>query len=415
MWHSIQPQRFSPRLRAGLCGGVLAFFANAAQADEHTVITSNTSSIAVPLGSLSLTDTVVQAGDLEINRFTMHRLRRPIFHQRGTLLLLPSLGNNFGQYLYGDGGNTAQSFAAVFARLGYDVWAYSPRTTGISAGACGGGMNCNEALNWSLQTIVDDVNYIRACIEVAAPGTDPVIGGLSLGAISALAVVNQAPQDYAGLLAWEGSLVTDDPAIQAHALGFYAQFDAMINAGIAVDDQSLPFVKLVAQLAQIAPNDPFAIPVPGFPPGLTNQQALLLILTTPNPIAPSPRPGFITAAGDFLSGQLFYSNITRLSQNITLFNDVTANGVARDLYGSLAGVVTHYSNNLTNFTAPVMVIKAGQGFGSIMDELPGKLGSTSVTFLQQNNFAHVDHLGSPLHWLLLEAPIAAWLQTTVFP
>jgi pimeloyl-ACP methyl ester carboxylesterase len=393
--------------------GLLTFSSLPVRGADYHVVSENTASVGLPAGELQLTNTVVQEGATALNRFTMHRLRRPGIPVRGSLLLLPALGNNFQSYLYSEDGDAAKSFAGFIARLGYEVWGYSPRETGITPGQCGAALDCTPALNWSMQTIVEDVGYIRSRIGALAPGKPPVIGGLSLGALSALAVVNQSPKAYSGLLAWEGSLVTDDPAIRAHASGFCNQFAALVSAGVAVDDQSLPFVKLVAQLAQVAPDAPFAIPVPGFPPGLTNRQAFVLILSTPNPIAPSPRPGFITAAGDVAQGTLFYSSQTRLAGNIGLFNDATSNRVGRDFYCSLAGVETAYSNNLTKFKEPVMVIKAGQGFGAIMDELPGKLRSKSVTFLPIGVFAHVDHLGSPYHLAVLELPVALWLGSVL--
>lgn len=391
--------------------GLLTFSGLEAKAADYNIVSENTVNIDLPLGSLQLTETVVQEGPNAINRFTMHRLRRPNFPAQRPLLLLPALGNRFGSYMVGDGGDVTKSFAAFFARLGFEVWGYSPRETNIHPGDCGVAVDCSPALNWSLQTVVNDVSYIRSRIKAAVPGKAPVIGGLSLGALSALAVVNQNPKDYAGLLAWEGSIITGDPAIKAHNLAYCNQFNGLVAAGIPVDDQSLPFVKLVAQLSQLAPNDPF--PFPGFPPGLTNRQAFVLILSTPNPIAPSPRPGFITAAGDFTTGQLFFSSEARLADNIASFNDVTANRVGRDFYCSLAGVETAHSNNLSKFKEPVMIIKAGLGFGSIMDELPANLGSSSVTVAATHDFAHVDHLGAPNHLFILELPIAQWLSQVV--
>jgi pimeloyl-ACP methyl ester carboxylesterase len=385
-----------------------------ARASGYQIVDQDTVSIDLPLGHLLLTEATVQQGPQAINRFTVHRLRRPLVPHRGTVLLLPSLGNSFRMYLFHESGDVTRSFAATFARLGYDVWGYSSRVSGIAAGACGSTLDCSEALGWGLQTIVDDVTFIRAKIAAVSPGERPVIGGLSLGAISALAVVNQHPAQYAGLLAWEGSLVTDDPVIRAHNQVFCNQFTALLGAGVAVDDQSTPFLKLVTQLAQVAPDAPFAIPVPGFPPGLTNHQAFVLLLATPNPIAPSPRPGFITAAGDVASDQLFFSDDTRLAANIAVFDDVTSNRVMRDLHCSLAGTEAAYSSNLASFTAPTLVIKAGLGFGPVMDELPGKLGSTSVVVQGMSQFAHVDHLGSPAHWVILEARIAEWLHDQVF-
>jgi pimeloyl-ACP methyl ester carboxylesterase len=385
-----------------------------AQASDYQVISENTKSIDLFIGELWLTDTVVQDGPETINRFTMYRLRRPYVPHRGAILLLPSLGNNFDMYLFHEDGDITKSFAAFFARLGYDVWGYSPRTTGISAGDCAGGLDCSEVLDWGLQTVIDDVTFVRSEMELVSPGESPVIGGLSLGAMTAIAVVNEHPADYAGLLAWEGSLVTDDPATQAHNQVFCDQFTALVGAGVAVDDQSLPFVKLVAQLAQATPDDPFVIPVPGFPPSLTNHQAFVFILSTPNPIAPSPRSGFITAAGDVFADELTFSDEDRLFANIAVFNDVTSNRVGRDFYCSLAGVETSYTSNLASFTAPTLIIRAGQGFGPIMDELPGKLGSTSIEFLSNDDYAHVDHLGTPAHLFVLELPIAQWLNNEVF-
>jgi pimeloyl-ACP methyl ester carboxylesterase len=265
-----------------------------------------------------------------------------------------------------------------------------------------------------MQTIVEDAGFIRGRIRAIYGKKLPAVGGLSMGAISALAVVNAHPGEYAGLLAWEGSHVTGDAAVQAHTLPFCNQLNGLVAAGVAVDDQSLPFVKQVAELARTAPNAPFAIPVPGFPPGLTNQQALVFVLSTPNPFAPSPRPGFLSAAGDVGSGQFLFSETERLTGSIARFNDVTANRVVRDLYCSLAGVETAYSSKLAKYKGPVMIIKAGLGFGSVMDELPAKLGSTAVTFAQMHNFGHIDHLGAGNHLFLLELPVAQWLQQ-VFP
>jgi len=381
-----------------------------AAAGVYQKIGEQKTNYALPAGQLELTETVVQDGPDAINRFRMHRLRRTNGPQRGAVLLLPALGNNFNGYFWHESGDVTKSFAAVLARAGHEVWGYSPRETGITPGACGGALDCSPALDWGLKTVVDDATYIRSQISAALPGKVPVIGGLSLGAISALAVLNQNPRDYAGLLAWEGSLVSADPLVIAHNTGFCNQYSAIVAAGIAIDDQNLPFVKLLAMLAQAAPNAPFALPVPGFPPGLTNNQAFVLVLSTPNPIAPSPRAGFITAAGDFASGQFFFSNKNRLTTAISTFNDATANRVNRDMHCALAGVETAFTANLSKFKGPVMIIKGGQGFGTIMDELPAKLGSTSVTAVAINAFAHIDHMGHPVHAVGLEAPILLWLN-----
>lgn len=384
-----------------------------AVAAPHHVVSETRVQYPLVVGKLELIDTIIQDGPLPINRFRMHRLRRTAFPAQGAVLLLPSLGNSFQGYLFDEQGDITRSFAANLARAGYEVWGYSPRETGIAAAACGVTLDCTPALDWSIQTVIDDATYIRSRIKQVFPNSDPVIGGLSLGAITAIAVVNQYPRDYAGLLAWEGSPVSDDPAVIAHNTPFCNAYSGMVAGGMAVDSQNLPFVKTLAALARTAPNDPFVLPVPGFPPGLTNMQAFVLVLSAPNPVAPSPRPGFITAAGDFLSGQLFYSEKRRIMAAIAVFNDVTANRVSRDYYCSLAGVETAYTSKLSRFRAPVLLIKAGQGFGNIMDELANKVSSPSVTRIGINAYGHIDHLGSPLHGLQLEAPILFWLNAVL--
>ncbi|MCC6537934.1 MAG: hypothetical protein IT162_10315 [Bryobacterales bacterium] len=394
----------------------LALFnaAATALAAPYAVVSETTTVHPLPIiGELRLTDTVIQDGPIALNRFRMHRLRRPNIIPQGAVLLMPSLGNSFRGYLTHETGDLTKSFAAVLARAGYEVWGYSPRETGLAPGACGVTLDCSPALDWSIKTVIEDATYIRSRIKSIFPAKDPVIGGLSLGAITAIAVVNEHPKHYAGLLAWEGSPVTSDAAVMAHNAGFCAQYNVLVGAGVAVDDQSLPFVKALAALADTQPNAPFALPVAGFPPGLTNRQAFVLVMSTPNPIAPSPRNGFITAAGDFLSGTLFFSDAKRLTTAIASFNNVTANRVGRDYHCSLAGVETAYTANLKHFKEPVMIIKAGQGFGSIMDELPAKLGSAAVTFTGINAWAHVDHLGSPAHALVLEMPVLLWLNTVL--
>ena len=66
-----------------------------AHASDYDVVEETNATINIPLGKLRLTETVIQHGPLDINRFKMSRLRRAHLPSRGVLLLLPSLGNNF--------------------------------------------------------------------------------------------------------------------------------------------------------------------------------------------------------------------------------------------------------------------------------------------------------------------------------
>ena len=42
------------------------------------------------------------------------------------------------------------------------------------------------------------------------------------------------------------------------------------------------------------------------------------------------------------------------------------------------------------------------------------IGVAAVTAIGFEDFAHVDHMGSPWHWVILELPIANWLITEVY-
>ena len=214
----------------------LALFnaAATALAAPYAVVSETTTVHPLPIiGELRLTDTVIQDGPIALNRFRMHRLRRPNIIPQGAVLLMPSLGNSFRGYLTHETGDLTKSFAAVLARAGYEVWGYSPRETGLAPGACGVTLDCSPALDWSIKTVIEDATYIRSRIKSIFPAKDPVIGGLSLGAITAIAVVNEHPKHYAGLLAWEGSPVTSDAAVMAHNAGFCAQYNVLVGAGVA--------------------------------------------------------------------------------------------------------------------------------------------------------------------------------------
>src|ERR1044071_1500101 len=166
------------------------------------------------------------------------------------------------------GGDYSKSFAGFFARRGFDVWGYSQRVQGLTAGQCeSGAVDCTTTGGWGMQTILDDVAFIRQQIAAAHPGEKPVVGGLSLGSIASVAAINQDPEAYAGALLIEGALYTSNPAARAITAGFCAAFDGALAAGVYYDGQQGPGFKLISFLAETAPNDPS--PIPAFA-GLSN-------------------------------------------------------------------------------------------------------------------------------------------------
>lgn len=255
----------------GLRGFILSFFwlvttcAGAASAQTYQIVNTETSAVTA---ELTRTVTTVQIGANPLNRFQMSRVVKnaPPQALRGVILLLPPLGIGFRNYEVGEDNNYNNSFAAFFARRNFDVWGYSQRTQGLAAGSCeNGSLDCSAMADWGLQTIVNDVAFIRQQIGQARPGQSPVVGGLSLVGIAAVAVINASPQDYAGVLLIEGALFDTNPEVRAISQNFCNQLDGMLAQGVYYDGQSFPGFKLVVQLATVAPNAPSQLP--GFPPG----------------------------------------------------------------------------------------------------------------------------------------------------
>jgi pimeloyl-ACP methyl ester carboxylesterase len=134
-------------------------------------------------------DAVIQVGTNPANRFTMHH----VFHRhgsvKGSIILVPSLVNNFNEYMISQGNGTREALAVGLARAHYDVYGYSPRTTHLGPHACTtGGVDCSVMKDWDIGSYVQDVEFIRT--YAVSAGHKPVIGGLSLGAFVGIAAVN---------------------------------------------------------------------------------------------------------------------------------------------------------------------------------------------------------------------------------
>jgi pimeloyl-ACP methyl ester carboxylesterase len=329
---------------------------------------------------------------------------------RGTLLLLPPLGSGFQNYEIGDGGDYAKSFAGFFARRGFDVWGYSQRVQGLAAGQCeSNAVDCSAMATWGMQTILDDVAFIRGQIALAHPGEKPVVGGLSLGSIASIAVIDSAPQDYAGAILIEGALYTENPETRAINAGFCAFFDDLLAGGVYYDGQNLLGFKLLSHLADVAPNDPS--PVPGFE-GFTNHRAWVAAMSAP-PVGPiTPRPGYYFLKGSVADDTLAYADEPLVHSNIAGFVDYVANRTVRDVSCSLAGERT-YTSNLQSFNGPVYMIGGGHGFGPEMLETKALMTSASVTVSFKEDYCHVDQVFSTRHMQEVEHPILAWLLQDV--
>jgi len=278
---------------------------------------------------------------------------------------------------------------------------------GLTAGQCESGViDCSPMADWGLQMMVDDVSFIRHQIELEYPGFKTVLAGLSMGSIGSMAVMNASPSDYAGAILIEGTIHDEDANVQAINANFCANFEALLAAGVYYDGQSGPFIKLLSQLAQIAPDAPSIFPM--FPPGLTNHQAFVLALSAP-PLSPlAPRPGYFNLAGSVAEDRFFYANESLVHQNLAGFVDYATILSLRDLNCGLAGEST-FTNNLGSFNGPVIMFAAGRGFGTAMFDTAELMTSADVTINSRDEYGHVDYMFSMNHLQELEHPILNWL------
>ncbi|HYO63261.1 MAG TPA: alpha/beta hydrolase [Pyrinomonadaceae bacterium] len=389
---------------------LLLFCAPATRAQSYQIIGTDTTTVA---GDLTRTVITVQVGPNPLNRFLVTRVRKGVSPEavKGTLLLLPPLGSGFQNYEVGDGGDYHKSFAGFFARRNFDVWGYSQRVQGLTAGTCeSGAADCSAMADWGVQTILDDVAFVRQQIEQAHPGERPVVGGLSLGSILATAAVNAAPADYAGAILIEGTIYDTDPAVRAVNANFCAMFEDQLANGVFYDGQNTPGFKLLNHLADVDPNGP--TPFPGFPAGFTNHRAWVAAMSAP-PVSPTtPRPGYVFLAGSVAEDRFFFADESLIHANIRGFVDYVATRTVRDLSCGLAGERT-FNDRLHNFDGPVIMFAGGKGFGPGMLDTAALLTSSRVTINYRAEYGHVDHVFSVKHLQEVEHPILKWLQKEV--
>lgn len=368
-------------------------------------------------GNLDYLEMVVQNGPNPLNRFKVHRLVKrdvPDHALKQPILLMPSLANTFASYLVGTapgGADIENSTAGYLAGRNFDVWGYSSRETLIAPGSCDppGPVDCSIMATWGIQAQLDDVEFIRPLIAAVHGDGKPVIGGLSLGALTGLAAVNQDPAEYAGLLLFEESLYVADPGLRANYQIVCNGLTAQIAGGTVFSEQFGAGTKAILQLSQIAPNAP--TPFPGFPPGTTNRQAYLLVLTAPSPGPPaSPfNAGFRLVAGSVAEDRVFFASEDILASTISRFNHYVALAELRDVVCSQAGDMT-FTGNLGAFQGSVLAIQAGLGFGDLLQDVFPLMPNATITLLENPDFGHVDFQVNPDHKHLLDKPIAQWLK-----
>jgi len=395
-------------LGLGLC---LLTLAQTGWAESRKVVAE---SATEPATGLSRTAMTVQEGRSSFESFDVVRLHRtgPVGKHDPPVILLSPFG--FPAEFWeasAPGSDYEDSFAPSLALSGYDVWLVDSRLAGAAPGECeSGAVDCSPMADWGVDTAVDDALFVA---KLAGSGqgcgaVDPVIGGLSGGSSTALAAVNRHPNRFRGLFLWEGTLYTADPAIRERNAAFCHADIAAYEAGTYYDG-SVAVFQLLFQLATVAPNDPS--PIPAFPPGTTNLQAVLFALTVPNPANPlNFTETFIRLVGDPFAATLAFSDVDRVLAWGGLVGTYAPIAFIRDSHCAMAGIDTGFTDRLHKFKGSALVFAEGLGFGQMMLDTAGLLERADVTidvnpsFAESDRYSHVDWQGEAL------MPLVDWLD-----
>jgi hypothetical protein len=364
-----------------------------------------------PSAGLIRTVSSIAVGDDPLDRFDIVRVRRHVpEHQAGPpLILIAPFGFPAAFWELTASGQYTDAFAPQLALAGYDVWLVDSRLGGAQPGECeSGAVDCSTMADWNQETALADAMFARQLVRRARPSEVPVIGGFSGGSSTAIAAVDRFPNAFAGLFMWEGTLFTADPDIRARNAAFCAQDEALLAAGIFFDPAVQGF-KTLFQLAATAPDDPSPIPV--FPPGTTNLQALLFAFSLPDPGNPlNFTAGFVRLVGDPLATELTYSSIDRVLAWGPLVGNYAPIAFVRDTHCSIAGLDARFTGDLDRFRGPVLVFAAGLGFGQMMLDTAALMTQAEVTvdlhpgFGESDQYFHADWQAVAL------APLLDWLE-----
>lgn len=369
----------------------------------------------VPDPELSRTTFSIQSGQQTLNQFHVVRVqeRSPRVLRDSPVMLLSPFGFPAEYWELTKLNAYRDAFAARIALAGYDVWLVDSRLADVAPGGCEtGAADCSAMASWGVDTAVDDALFVREIIRAFHPSKKPVIGGFSGGSSTAIAAVNREPRSFSGLLAWEGTLYANDPAIRARNASFCQQDEARLAAGVFFDPSVQGF-RTLFDLAIAAPGSPSPIPV--FPPGTTNLQALLFALSVPDPTNPlNFTDTFIRLVGDPSTSTLTYSDLARVFKLGPLIGNYAPVRFIRDSHCAIAGNDTSFTDNLDAFRGDVLVYAEGRGFDQMMIDTANLMSRARVTLdyhpelAESDPYFHVD-------WVRVAVdPLVDWLGQVHF-
>jgi len=368
--------------------------------------------VSHPHPSLERVEYRVEADQEELNRFSIVHVARQSGATAGPVLLLSPFALPGAFYEISEAGGYAKSAAGELARAGFDVWLVDQRRTGLPPGSCESTVDCSAMAGWNFDAYSDDALFALSLLQSFNPDQKPVVGGFSAGSNAALATVNRAPDEFAGVFLYEGTFFTEDPTISAHNDSICTNLEGAI-AGGALFDPTPAVLGQVLLLAQAAPAAPS--PFPFFPPGTNNQQAMFFVFGAPPPAgALAPTAGFIRNLVDFSAQRFVYTDERRLQLVGPLFDSYGSLAALRDLACGLAGRDDSHYYDVGQFEGEVLVFVEGTGFGQAMFDTAALFeNAAGVTIEHHPELGEADpYFGLSWKHTFLK-PFQSWLQHTL--
>ncbi len=369
-----------------------------------------------PALGVTRTKMQIQQGSDPLNRFAVTRVRGLLGHK--PLILHAPFGYGIEWLELTETSNYRQSFVGSLATLGFDVWVIDDRLSKQAPGTCEV-TGCPAMGGWTLQTRVDDAEFVRGLVlDHYPPGQKLVIGGYVGGAMFAQATVNAHPTHYAGLFLWEGTLVAGE-VTQAYVASSCGVLQYLTGIGVYAD----PSTQLFKLLFQLKVADPTGVsPLPGLP-GLeflavklaelgienaTNDQVFYVINTQhlDNPNWPTPSYFFFKGTPSGFSTAV----LSRILKIESLVDSYASLVTLRDITCALAGDPT-YTANLGAFQGKVLALGSQGGFGAELAETEGHYTNASFTLAVNGTFGESDRFFHPLRALYADLPFALWAAT----
>lgn len=369
----------------------------------------------------------VRQGCDPLNRFQFHRVMSNSIEEtstKGRIFLSPGEGWGFQNFestpeRFADGSlNRAKSMAGKLAAAGYAVYGFTPKSV-LIPGKCercfpflkacpkGARYDCSAMKTWTFENHVDDAQFAIDEMRKIPPFTNPVVGGLSLGAFVSIALVNRSPDQFEGLFVWEGMLTSKNTKVISNNLKLCEKYTRSLENGHFIETQSMGVFKKLFSRFKHKPNgwSPFGKLI-GLPLLSSNADVFYYAMTMDQPDPVEER--YVFAMGDWRRHHFDFASIDIIEQTLATVAFYLPISTMRDYTCALAGK-TDYVSRLPQFKKPVLAISHEFGFGRAMEDNLSLFSKDQTTYIFYPKMGHGDAAFSAKRSEYIDQPLLGWL------